>query len=116
VSRRTKAFHLLLSDDELERLHVLAERDGLTAAGWIRHTMRVEERRFDKGAEHLAPLMPWEDWQHGTTTTTAANTQAKSDAQKSTDAGEEESRPQARDGAQAFAQNQVERRRARARG
>lgn len=37
---RTNSFHLLLSDDELSLLKLLAERDGLNASDYLRSLIR----------------------------------------------------------------------------
>ena len=37
---RRNSFHLLLSDDELKLLRLLAEREGLNASDYLRSTMR----------------------------------------------------------------------------
>jgi hypothetical protein len=37
---RTNSFHLLLSDDELKLLKLLAERDGLNASDYLRSLIR----------------------------------------------------------------------------
>ncbi|HEX7602478.1 MAG TPA: hypothetical protein VF316_12770 [Polyangiaceae bacterium] len=37
---RTNSFHLLLSDDELELLRLLAEREGLNASDYLRTMLR----------------------------------------------------------------------------
>lgn len=37
---RKNSFHLLLSDEELSLLHLLAEREGLTAADYLRTMLR----------------------------------------------------------------------------
>jgi hypothetical protein len=37
---RTNSFHLLLSDDELKLLRLLAERDGLNASDYLRSLIR----------------------------------------------------------------------------
>jgi len=37
---RTNSFHLLLSDDELKLLKLLAERDGLNASDYLRTLIR----------------------------------------------------------------------------
>jgi hypothetical protein len=37
---RNNSFHLLLSDDELELLRLLAERDGLNASDYLRSLLR----------------------------------------------------------------------------
>jgi len=37
---RKNSFHLLLSDDELSLLHMLAEREGLSASDFLRTTLR----------------------------------------------------------------------------
>jgi hypothetical protein len=37
---RKNSFHLLLSDDELNLLHLLAERDGLNASDYLRSLLR----------------------------------------------------------------------------
>ena len=37
---RKNSFHLLLSDDELALLHMLAEREGLNASDFLRMTLR----------------------------------------------------------------------------
>lgn len=37
---RTNSFHLLLSDDELKLLRLLAERDGLNASDYLRSLLR----------------------------------------------------------------------------
>jgi hypothetical protein len=37
---RKNSFHLLLSDDELKLLRLLAERDGLNASDYLRSTLR----------------------------------------------------------------------------
>jgi hypothetical protein len=38
---RTNSFHLLLSDDELKLLKLLAERDGLNASDYLRTLIRT---------------------------------------------------------------------------
>jgi len=38
---RTNSFHLLLSDDELKLLKLLAERDGLNASDYLRMVIRM---------------------------------------------------------------------------
>jgi hypothetical protein len=38
---RTNSFHLLLSDDELKLLKLLAERDGLNASDYLRMLIRM---------------------------------------------------------------------------
>lgn len=38
--QRSNSFHLLLSDDELQLLHMLAEREGLTASDYLRTMLR----------------------------------------------------------------------------
>jgi hypothetical protein len=38
---RTNTFHLLLSDDELKLLKLLAERDGLDASEYLRSMIRM---------------------------------------------------------------------------
>ena len=38
--QRDNSFHLLLSDDELALLHMLAEREGLTASDYLRTMLR----------------------------------------------------------------------------
>lgn len=38
---RTNSFHLLLSDDELKLLKLLAERDGLNASDYLRMLIRT---------------------------------------------------------------------------
>ena len=40
--QRPNSFHLMLSDDELALLRLLAERDGLTASDYLRSMMRRE--------------------------------------------------------------------------
>jgi hypothetical protein len=37
---RKNSFHLLLSDDELKLLRLLAEREGLNASDYLRSTLR----------------------------------------------------------------------------
>jgi hypothetical protein len=37
---RTNSFHLMLSDDELKLLRLLAEREGLTPSDFLRTTLR----------------------------------------------------------------------------
>ena len=37
---RKNSFHLLLSDDELALLKLLAEREGLNASDYLRHLLR----------------------------------------------------------------------------
>jgi hypothetical protein len=39
---RTNSFHLMLSDDELSLLRMLAERDGLNASDYLRSLIRRE--------------------------------------------------------------------------
>lgn len=39
---RTNSFHLMLSDDELSLLRMLAERDGLNASDYLRSMIRRE--------------------------------------------------------------------------
>jgi hypothetical protein len=40
AKERTNSFHLLLSDDELKLLHLLAEREGLDASDYLRLVLR----------------------------------------------------------------------------
>ena len=37
---RTNSFHLMLSNDELDLLRLLAERDGLTSSDYLRTLLR----------------------------------------------------------------------------
>ena len=37
---RKNSFHLLLSDDEMKLLKLLAEREGLNASDYLRHVLR----------------------------------------------------------------------------
>jgi hypothetical protein len=41
VIERTNSFHLLLSDDELKLLKLLAEREGLNASDYLRMLIRT---------------------------------------------------------------------------
>jgi hypothetical protein len=40
ATERSNSFHLLLSDDELKLLHLLAEREGLDASDYLRLVLR----------------------------------------------------------------------------
>jgi hypothetical protein len=50
---RTNSFHLLLSDDELKLLKLLAERDGLNASDYLRSLIR----QMAGSAPHLAQVL-----------------------------------------------------------
>jgi hypothetical protein len=50
---RKNSFHLMLSDDELALLHMLAEREGLNASDYLRTMLR----RLAGTAPHLAEMM-----------------------------------------------------------
>ncbi len=50
---RKNSFHLLLSDDELKLLHLLAEREGLNASDYLRSLLR----QMAGGAPHLAQIL-----------------------------------------------------------
>jgi len=50
---RKNSFHLLLSDDELALLRLLAEREGLNASDYLRTMMR----RLAGTSQHLGALM-----------------------------------------------------------
>ncbi len=50
---RKNSFHLLLSDDELRLLRLLAEREGLTASDYLRTALR----RLAGAPPHLAHVM-----------------------------------------------------------
>jgi hypothetical protein len=50
---RSNSFHLLLSDDELKLLRLLAERDGLNASDYLRSLIR----RMAGSPPHLAHVL-----------------------------------------------------------
>ena len=50
---RPNSFHLLLSDDELELLRLLAEREGLNASDYLRTMLR----RLAGAPTHLAEVL-----------------------------------------------------------
>jgi hypothetical protein len=50
---RTNSFHLLLSDDELKLLRLLAERDGLNASDYLRSLIR----QMAGSPPHLAQVL-----------------------------------------------------------
>jgi hypothetical protein len=50
---RTNSFHLLLSDDELKLLKLLAERDGLNASDYLRSLIR----QMAGSPPHLAQVL-----------------------------------------------------------
>jgi hypothetical protein len=50
---RKNSFHLLLSDDELSLLRLLAERDGLNASDYLRSLIR----QMAGSPPHLAQVM-----------------------------------------------------------
>jgi hypothetical protein len=50
---RKNSFHLLLSDDELTLLKLLAEREGLNASDYLRSLLR----QMAGAPPHLAPLI-----------------------------------------------------------
>jgi len=50
---RKNSFHLLLSDDELKLLRLLAERDGLNASDYLRSTLR----QLAGAPPHLAQIV-----------------------------------------------------------
>jgi hypothetical protein len=50
---RTNSFHLLLSDDELRLLRLLAEREGLNASDYLRSLLR----QMAGSPPHLAQLL-----------------------------------------------------------
>jgi hypothetical protein len=50
---RKNSFHLLLSDDELSLLRLLAEREGLNASDYLRTTLR----RLAGTPPHLAAVL-----------------------------------------------------------
>jgi len=51
--QRNNSFHLLLSDDELALLKLLAERDGLNASDYLRSLLR----QMAGAPPHLASVM-----------------------------------------------------------
>jgi hypothetical protein len=50
---RSNSFHLLLSDDELKLLRLLAERDGLNASDYLRSLIR----QMAGSPPHLAQVL-----------------------------------------------------------
>jgi hypothetical protein len=50
---RTNSFHLLLSDDELKLLKLLAEREGLNASDYLRSLIR----QMAGSPQHLAQAL-----------------------------------------------------------
>lgn len=50
---RKNSFHLMLSDDELSLLHMLAEREGLNASDYLRMMLR----RLAGTAPHMAEML-----------------------------------------------------------
>ncbi len=57
---RKNSFHLLLSDDELKLLRLLAEREGLNASDYLRSLLR----QMAGASPHLAQVIRLGDVQH----------------------------------------------------